>query len=83
MEIKIVPQNDEILMGLEVSGNELELLKLDREYRVGELKYLIYDLAFEKDKATFTLIKEDFEIVKEILKKIEKEVKEEVDSNGN
>ena len=74
MKIKIVPQNDELLLGSEVSGNELEMLKLDEEYRIGDLKYLIYDLKFSKDNATFTMMKDDFEIVKGILKKIEKEV---------
>jgi hypothetical protein len=83
MKIKIVPQNDELLLGSEVSGNELEMLKLDEEYRIGDLKYLIYDLKFSKDKTTFTMMKDDFEIVKGILKKIEKEVKEEDDDDGN
>ncbi len=83
MEIKIIPQNDKFLLGLEVKGNELELLKLEREYRVGKLKHLIYNLEFTKNKASFTLIKDDYEIIKDVLKKIEKEAKEEVDNNDN
>ncbi len=82
MNIKLIPQNNKFLLGLEVGGTELELLKLDEKYRFGKLKYLLYDVEFNKGKSTFTIIKDDFEIVKGILNEIEREV-EKVNVNGN
>ncbi|NPA63045.1 MAG: hypothetical protein GXN95_05790 [Methanococci archaeon] len=77
MELKIIPKNDPYLLDVEVSGSEEELLKLEEAYKTTELSYLIFDLAFNNNKATFTIIKQDLDAVKLILKNIEKEVEDE------